>query len=135
MRVHETPEPIFHLALRSDWEAAQAAGEYRVSTRGVALDDVGYLHASAREQVERIGALVYADVADDVVVLVIDPSQVGAEIRLENLEGGAERFPHVYGPLPVAAVTAELDAMIDADGRFTVPGLHDQGLPSSLADP
>ena len=135
MRTPEVPEPIFHLALRGDWEAAQAAGEYRVSTRGATLEGVGYLHASTLEQVERIGARFYADVADDVVVLVIDPSRVEAEIRLENLEGGTERFPHLYGPLPLDAVTAELDAVVDADGRWTVPALRDQGLPFSLADP
>ena len=135
MGSREPSEPIFHLALRRDWAAAQAAGEYRMSTRGATLDDVGYLHASTRDQVERIGALAYADVADDVVVLVIDPSRVGVEIRLEHLEGGTERFPHLYGPLPVTAVTAELDAQIDPDGRFTVPALHDQGLPFSAGGP
>jgi glutathione S-transferase len=35
-------EPLFHLALRRDWEAAQAAGESRVSTLGRTLEQDGF---------------------------------------------------------------------------------------------
>jgi uncharacterized protein (DUF952 family) len=38
------------------------------------------------------------------VLLEIDLDRVGVEVRWENLEGGTEPFPHLYGPLPVAAV-------------------------------
>ena len=43
---------------------------------------------------------------DDLVLLVIDPARVDAEIRYERPDGAAERFPHIYGPLRVDAVVA-----------------------------
>lgn len=33
---------IYHIAAASDWEEAKRAGEYRISTRGQALDEVGF---------------------------------------------------------------------------------------------
>ena len=52
------PEHIFHIALTEDWEAAKRVGEYRVSTRGRDLDEVGFIHGSFRDQVERIGSFL-----------------------------------------------------------------------------
>jgi hypothetical protein len=43
--------------------------------------------------------------------------------RPENLEGGAEEFPHIYGTLPVDAVVAVLAVRASVDGTFTVDGL------------
>ena len=98
-------DPIFHVALRPDWEAAQADGEYRMSTVGRTLEDEGFIHCSTASQVDMIVSRFYAG-TPDVVVLTIDPAKIDAEIRFENLEGGREQFPHIYGPLPVDAVTA-----------------------------
>jgi len=94
---------IFHVAIESVWEAADPDGSYTWSTRGRTLADVGYIHCSFEHQVEPVAEAVYGD-CEDLVVLTIDPSAVGAPIKVENLEGGAERFPHIYGPLPTAAV-------------------------------
>lgn len=97
-------DPIFHLALPSDWAAAFTSGEYTMSTRGMTLDEVGFIHCSTRAQVEATANRFYADLAE-LVVLTIDPLLVGAEIRWEPPEpGGDELFPHLYGPLPIGAV-------------------------------
>jgi glutathione S-transferase len=94
---------IYHLALADEWHAAQVAGEYRRSTLGKSLDEVGFIHCSHADQVRMIADLVYGD-RTDVVLLTIDPHRVGAEIRVENLDGGDQLFPHIYGPLPLNAV-------------------------------
>jgi uncharacterized protein (DUF952 family) len=97
--------PIHHLALPDDWAAAFTSGEYRMSTRGLTIDDVGFIHCSTRDQVESTANLFYADV-DQLVLLTIDQSVVEAPIRFEPpTPDSAERFPHIYGPLPIAAVT------------------------------
>lgn len=106
---------IFHIALTRDWETARLAGEYRVSTLGATLDEVGYIHASNRDQVERIGAFVYSTVSEPLTVLQIDTRLLAALVRLENTEGGSELFPHIYGPIDVAAVTATIPAQGDGD--------------------
>lgn len=40
----------------------------------------------------------------DLLLLEIDLERISADVRWENLEGGSEPFPHIYGPLPLAAV-------------------------------
>jgi uncharacterized protein (DUF952 family) len=117
---------IYHLTFASDWNDAQSTGEYRLSTRGTGLDEVGYIHASFAHQVQRIGAAVYGDVPEPVVVLAIDPTLLGSMVRVENLEGGTEGFPHIYGPLPTSAVVEVLPARVDG-GEFVVAGLARRG--------
>ena len=97
---------VYHLALPEDWVAASRAGTYRVSTRGLGLAEVGFIHCASAEQVEGVANRFYGDV-DELVLLTIDPDRAGAELRWEPpAAGDAERFPHLYGPLPVEAVRA-----------------------------
>ena len=51
-----------------------------------------------------IGAAFYADATAPLVVLVIDTDLLNAPVVVENLDGGDEGFPHIYGPLPTTAV-------------------------------
>ena len=97
-------EPIFHLALASDWEAARAAGEYAVSTLGRTLEQEGFIHASGADQWAGVRARFYAGVTEPLVLLVIDPDLLTAEVRVEQVAGTDETFPHVYGPINLGAV-------------------------------
>jgi glutathione S-transferase len=95
---------IFHIALPEDWAAAQAAGAYTVSTRGVSLDEQGFIHAGADlEQVEFVRSLAYNDV-EDLLLLVIDETKLDVPVKREEAPGLGLVFPYIYGPLPVAAV-------------------------------
>jgi uncharacterized protein (DUF952 family) len=97
-------ERLFHLALRRDWEEAQGAGEYRVSTRGRTLAEEGYLHASYAHQWQGVRDAYYADVTEPLVLLEVDPALLDVPVVVETPEGADEAFPHIYGPLPVTAV-------------------------------
>jgi uncharacterized protein (DUF952 family) len=98
---------VLHLAVRTDWEAAREAGEYTVSSRGLTLAGVGFIHASTPAQLPGVRERYYADLPDDVlVVLHVDVAALaaaGSPVRWEPV--GGELFPHVYGPIPVGAVT------------------------------
>lgn len=111
---------LLHITERSAWSAAAAAGEYRMSTRGVTLEEEGFIHCSLPHQLRWVAEAYYAD-ADDLVVLAIDSDQLTVPVRFERPEPGAAEFPHIYGPLPVAAVTRVLDVSRDAAGRFVLP--------------
>ena len=113
-------QPIFHLTTADCWAEAQASGEYRWSTRGKTLGEVGFIHGSYLEQVERVADFVYAGLPT-VLLLAIDPQRLTAEIRVENLDGGDELFPHIYGPLPVEAVIDVQTLHANAAGRFRLP--------------
>jgi len=104
------PTRIFHVALRQDWHAAREAGRYEVSSRGVSLAEEGFVHASTHEQLPGTVERHYADLDPaELVVLEIDPEAceaAGSPVRWEPVPGARAPFPHVYGPVPVAAVTA-----------------------------
>lgn len=98
-------DPLFHLAEPADWDDACRHGVYRRSTRGRALEDVGFIHLSTAGQWEGVLRRFYADHPGDLVLLTIDPERLDAEVRWEVGESSSgELFPHLYGPLPVAAV-------------------------------
>lgn len=101
------PAPaIFHLALPEDWARAREVGEYRVSTRGMTLEEVGFIHASGPHQWQGVRRRFYADVDGPLLLLTIDTARLEAEVvREPGVPGGDELFPHVYGPIPVDAVT------------------------------
>lgn len=114
--------PIYHLTLASEWSEAVESGEYRRSAPKKSLDDEGFIHCSFGEQVQQIADLLYPG-RSDVVLLHIEPSALDAEIRVENLEGGEDLFPHIYGPLPVAAVTRVDAVQVASGGRLEVSHL------------
>lgn len=97
---------IVHLTERSLWEEARARGTYAMSTRGRTLQEEGFIHCSTREQLPKVAAFLYSDYdgPDKLVLLVIDPARLGAPLKYEAPEPGAEEFPHIYGPIPVDAV-------------------------------
>ena len=105
-RSWRSPRWIYHLALAEDWRAAQATGEYRISTRGLTLEQVGFLHASYAHQIAATYQRFYAD-AGPLKLLMIDPQRLaalGLPLRAEPAPDSGELFPHVYGVLPVEAV-------------------------------
>ena len=66
---------------------------------------------------------------DDLLLLVIDPARLTAEVRWEPgvpTDPASMEFPHLYGPLPVAAVTNVVPWRPGADGVFAEP----TGLPA-----
>jgi glutathione S-transferase len=112
---------IYHLAVRAEWEAA-GAGDYRRSTLGASLEDVGFIHCSYAHQVPTIAGLVYRG-RDDVVLLEIDPGRLDADVRVEPAHG--DEYPHIYGPLPVDAVLSTHDLELDGSGTHVIPRLGD----------
>jgi uncharacterized protein (DUF952 family) len=90
---------LFHITTRTEIEAARTAGEYRPANFG----REGFIHCSYARQVEATAARHFAG-RTGLVLLEIDREALTCEILDENLSGGEELFPHVYGPLPLAAV-------------------------------
>ncbi|NRQ40601.1 DUF952 domain-containing protein [Nonomuraea sp. NN258] len=93
------PATVLHLALRTDWHHARRTGEYRISTLGRTLDQVGFIHCSRdTAQLATVHHTFYRHVTEPLLVLHIDPT--GLDLRIED------DYPHLYGPLPITAVTA-----------------------------
>ena len=98
---------IFHIATLADWMAARESGAYTTSTRGVTLEQEGFIHASRADQWEGVRERFYADATEPLVLLEVDTGLLDAPVVEEPpAPGVAETFPHVYGPIPAAAVVA-----------------------------
>jgi glutathione S-transferase len=107
-RAWRSPQRLYHLALRGEWREAQRAGAYRRSSRGQSLESLGFVHLSYAHQLPATYGRFYADLpAGEVLLLSIDPerlAQAGLTVRPEAAPESGELFPHLYGPLPLAAV-------------------------------
>jgi uncharacterized protein (DUF952 family) len=55
------------------------------------------------------------------LILTIDPTRVEAPVKYENIEGGSELFPHIYGDLDADAIVDVRPFPPDADGVFSLP--------------
>jgi uncharacterized protein (DUF952 family) len=105
---------------RATWEVAARAGEYTMSTRDTTLAEEGFIHSSLRHQLRRVAEKYYAD-ADDLVVLVVDSARLTSPLKFEAPPGRDEQYPHIYGPVPAAAVTDVITVTRDEAGRLVLP--------------
>ena len=99
---------VWHLALAAHWREAAATGRYEWSTLGRTLGQEGFVHASTGEQLPGVVAAFYRDVTEPLVLLGLDVEaldRAGSPVRWDPVPGADAPFPHVYGPIPVDAVT------------------------------
>jgi uncharacterized protein (DUF952 family) len=108
-----TPDPIFHITSEPEWQIAQAFGQYRPKR----FAEEGFIHCSYAHQVKGVADRLFKG-SSDLVLLEIDPARLSCSIVNENLEGGEQLFPHVYGALPVSAVSIVHAFPCEADGTF-----------------
>jgi len=109
---------IFHLALASDWAAAQDAGAYTTSTRGLTLAEVGFIHCSRGDQWPTVRDAFYGDVTEPMLLLQIDTDRLDVPVVEEpGAPGATETFPHVYGPLALDAVVKAMPVPAGASTR------------------
>jgi uncharacterized protein (DUF952 family) len=104
---------LFHITSTSEADRARQLGEY--VPEAFARD--GFIHCSYSEQVIPVANRLYAG-RTDLVLLEIDPGKLSCPVVDENLEGGMELFPHVYGHVPMTAVVAVHPFPCDDRGRF-----------------
>ena len=84
---------------KREWAATLAKGAYEGSE--VDMRD-GFIHLSATHQVRETAQKHFSGKAELLLVSVREES-LGQSLKWEVSRGG-ELFPHVYGPLPFAAV-------------------------------
>jgi uncharacterized protein (DUF952 family) len=90
---------IYHITSEAEAEQAQLTGDYVP----LAFDVEGFIHCSYAHQVRGVLERIFKG-RTDLVVFEIDPAQLPCKVIDENLAGGSELFPHIYGRLPMSAV-------------------------------
>ncbi|WP_406816238.1 DUF952 domain-containing protein [Mycobacterium sp. M23085] len=111
-----TPGVLVHLCGTEQWEQARRRG-------GIDPEAAGggdFIHLSTPEQVHLPANRLYRG-RDDLVLLHIDPALLAAPVRWEPgvaTDPESMLFPHLYGPLPVAAVVRVTAYPPADDGTF-----------------
>lgn len=129
---------LCHIAIASEWDAAQTVGRYDRSTRATSIAEVGFMHASdSYEQASRVLRYLFGDVDEPLVLLDLDTAEIarsGLVIRHESVspkDPASEKFPHVYGgPLPLACVR-RVQRFETADELLVVLDAGESPLPNS----
>ncbi|HYD27536.1 DUF952 domain-containing protein [Brevundimonas sp.] len=102
---------VFKLVDRAAWEQARIPGVFS----GSAVDRAdGYIHMSTKEQLAETARRHYAG-RSGLVLLTVDAAALGEALRWEPSRGG-DLFPHLYGPLPLSAITGERSLSVREDG-------------------
>lgn len=107
---------LFHITSLIQWQDAQALGKYKPE----GFDREHFIHCSYRHQLLTVANRFYRG-QDGLVVLLIDSSRINSRLVEENLEGGEELYPHLYGVLPVDVVSNAIAFPCNADGSFDLP--------------
>lgn len=107
---------IYHITDDTAWQKARPSGWY--TPPGFAAD--GFIHCSDLRQVTPVADRLYTG-QRGLALLQIVVSRLVSRVVYENLEGGLEPFPHIYGELNVDAVSRAIPFDPGPDGRFTLP--------------
>lgn len=94
------------------WDAAVAAGRFD----GSPVDHAdGFIHFSTEAQVRETATRHFAG-RSDLVLVTVEAGALGPALRWEPSRGG-DLFPHLYGPLDLAAVRSSRALPLGPDGR------------------
>ena len=104
---------IYKICPAALWSEAEAKD--RFDGAPVDLAD-GYIHMSTQEQLAETARKHFAG-RSDLLLLSVDLSRFEDELVWEPSRGGA-LFPHLYAPLPVAAVTASRAFSVTVEGEM-----------------
>jgi uncharacterized protein (DUF952 family) len=116
---------ILHITTHKEWDKAQKNGEYTSPS----LVSDGFIHCSTINQTADTATIFFQGQLD-LILLCIDEDKLTSECRYEDpAGGGGERhdplvdklFPHVYGPINLAAVFKVVDFPPNEQGHFELP--------------
>lgn len=106
---------LFHITTKEYWKEHQNNGRYEPES----LESQGFIHCSNGDQISETANRLFPD-TDQILLLVIDVSTLGENIKYEEDEETGEKFPHIYGPLNVNAVIDKIDISAEKDGQFDI---------------
>ncbi|BEP13113.1 DUF952 domain-containing protein [Acidothermaceae bacterium B102] len=112
---------IYHLSTPAEWAEAQPAGDYTSSSRDRTLAEEGFIHCSRADQVAGVLERYYVG-AGPLLLLTVDPELLTSPWQDDEIAPGVF-YPHVYGPINVAAVVAVTPLAPAPDGSYEVPVL------------
>jgi len=90
---------LYHITAKEVLDKIRTLGYYQPRS----FETDGFIHCSTRDQVLQVANRYYSG-QEDLVLLEINDSHLYSKVVYENLEGGSELFPHIYGAFPLNAI-------------------------------
>jgi uncharacterized protein (DUF952 family) len=109
---------IYKICDRALWRKAEVDKVFR-GTPADARD--GFIHVSTAAQLAATAAKHFAG-ASGLLLIAVDAEHLGPALKWEVSRGG-DLFPHLYGPLPLAAVRWVKALADEIEGRRFIPEL------------
>ena len=107
---------IYHICQENEWVVAKGSGIYKGSSQD---QSDGFIHFSSASQI--VGsANKHRAGQDNLILLEVDEYKLGPSLKWE-VSRNNEEFPHLYGELPVAAVTRSFKLKLNLDGKHLFP--------------
>jgi len=107
---------VYKIVAADLWQAAEDSGVF--TGAGIDLND-GFIHLSTGAQARRTAQLYFKG-QGNLVLVAVDGARLGAALKYEPSRDG-DLFPHLYGPLPLAAVLSVRPLPIGSDGNHVFP--------------
>ena len=111
----KTAELIFKIVPRTEWESG--SGDYHGSAHDRAD---GFLHFSTAAQLPETLQRYYAG-QDDLMLVAVDATALGAALKWEFSQSRGEDFPHLYASLSCDAMKWARPLVRNTDGTFDLP--------------
>jgi len=100
------------------WRQAEERGFFA----GAPVDrEDGFIHFSTATQVKETAAKHFKR-RSELLLIAVEEEQLGEALKYEVSRGG-DLFPHLYGPLPVAAVSRVEPLPLGPDGQHIFPAI------------
>jgi len=90
---------IIHIVDTLTWEKNKNNPQYYGDT----LLSQGFIHCCLPEQMDEVLKNWFPE-REDLIFLEIDTDKLSPPLVFENLEGGEEKFPHIYGSINHEAI-------------------------------
>lgn len=98
---------VYHILTSAEWGRVRSNSTYTPP----AFEQERFIHLCNEDQIAGVIERYFPE-PGNLVALCISPQHLKAELRYENLLGGEEQFPHLYGPLNLDAVLEVLPIRI-----------------------
>ncbi|MBD3885575.1 DUF952 domain-containing protein [Phormidium tenue FACHB-886] len=104
---------IYHITMEHQWHDTQGQNQYEAEF----FRSEGFIHCSDANQVVRVANHLFRN-TQGLILLHIKTELLRPRLVYENLEGGEELFPHIYGPINLDAIVRVSSFEPGPDGTF-----------------
>ncbi len=108
-------ELIFHLVSRNKWKEGQKEGMYQPED----FEEKQYISCSDGSQIQSVANQKFKDI-EDLLMLVIDPTRVNANVTYVGKESEDVEVPRIQGPINTDAVIDKIELAPNDEGEFEI---------------